>query len=94
MILGFLLLALQAVSGSCGAEETQESEKPSFKTTLFQGIAEDWCNSLYNGFVPLISFAQGSEHQTHWVFQEQIDSLLPFYEFYTADMDADEGEPA
>lgn len=92
--MGFLLLALQAVSGSCGAEETQESEETGFRNRFFQGIAEDWSNSLYSGFVPLVSFAQGNEHQTHWILQGQIDSLLPFYEYYTADMDGDEREPA
>jgi len=93
VILGFLLLALQAVSGSCGAEETQEPEKTGFQDTLFQGIAEDWRNFLYSWFVPIVSFAQGNEHQTHWVLQEQIDSLLPFYEYYTADMGTDSEEP-
>lgn len=94
MILGFLLLALQAVSGSCGAEETQESEETGFRNRFFQGIAEDWGNSLYSGFVPLVSFAQGNVHQTHWILQGQIDSLLPFYEYYTADMDGGEQEQA
>lgn len=94
MILGFLLLALQAVSGSCGAEETQEPEKTGFKDTLFQGMAEDWRDALYGWFVPVVSFAQGNEHRTHWILQEQIDSLLPFYEYYTADMSAETEEPA
>ncbi len=94
MILGFLLLALQAVSGSCGAEETQEPETTGFKDTLFLGIAEDWRDALYGWFVPVVSFAQGNEHRTHWILQEQIDSLLPFYEYYTADMSAETEEPA
>jgi len=94
VILGFLLLALQAVSGSCGAEETQEPEKTGFKDTLFQGMAEDWRDALYGWFVPVVSFAQGNEHRTHWILQEQIDSLLPFYEYYTADMSAETEEPA
>ena len=92
MILGFLLLVLQAVSGSCGAEEARELEKTGWKDTLYQGIVEDWGNSLYGWFVPIVSFAQGSEHQTHWLLQGQIDSLLPFYEYYTADMDPEPGE--
>lgn len=89
------------MSGGCGAEETREqeiqeqkTEKTGFRAALFQGIAEDWGNALYSCFVPLVSFAQGSEHQTYWVLQEQIDSLLPFYEYYTADMDSDTGESA
>lgn len=94
MILGFLLLVLQAVSGSCGAEGSQEPEKAGFKDSFYQGIAEDWGNSLYSWFVPIVSFAQHSEHQTHWFLQGQIDSLLPFYEYYTADMDPKMGESA
>lgn len=93
MILGFLLLVFQAVSGSCGAEEAREPEKTGWRDTFYQGIAEDWGSSLYHWFVPIISFAQGSEHQTHWLLQGQIDSLLPFYEYYTADMDPEAGEP-
>lgn len=94
MILGFLLLVFQAVSGSCGAEEAREPEKTGWRDTFYQGIAEDWGNSLYHWFVPVVSFAQGSEHQTHWFLQGQIDSLLPFYEYYTADMDPEADEPA
>lgn len=94
MILGFLLLVLQAISGSCGAEETDGSEEAGWKDTFYQGIAEDWGNSLYGWFVPIISFARGSEHQTHWLLQGQIDSLIPFYEYYTADMDLKGGESA
>ena len=100
MILGFLILLLQVVSGSCGAKETQEQEmaekpeKSGFQDTLFQGIAEDWRDALYSWFVPIVSFAQGNEHQTHWILQGQIDSLLPFYEYYTADMETDLEEPA
>ncbi len=100
MILGFLILLLQAISGSCGAEETQESEKTQepektgFQYTLFQGIAEDWRNTLYSWFVPIVSFAQGNEYRTHWILQGQIDSLLPFYEYYTAYMETDPEEPA
>lgn len=93
-MLGFLLLVLQAVSGSCGAEEVREPERTGWKDTFYQGIAEDWGNSLYGWFVPIISFAQGSEHQTHWLLQGQIDSLLPFYEYYTADMDPETDESA
>ena len=100
MVLGFLLLGLQAVSGGCGAEDTQEqeprgqeTEKTGFRAALFQGLAEDWGNALYNDFVPLISFAQGNKHQTYWILQEQIDSLLPFYEYYTADMYMNDEEP-
>lgn len=94
MILGFLLLVLQAVSGSCGAEETRKPEEAGWKDTFYQGIAEDWGNFLCGWFVPIVSFAQGSEHQTHWLLQGQIDSLLPFYEYYTADMDPKAGESA
>ena len=93
-ILGFLVLLLQSISGSCGAEEPQEPEKSGFQETLLQGLAEDWRNTLYSWFVPIVSFAQGNEHQTHWVLQGQIDSLLPFYEYYTADMETDTEEPA
>ena len=83
------------MSGGCGAEEAQEPEKTGFSDTLFQGIAQDWCNVLYSRFVPIVSFARDSGHETHWVMQEQINSLLPFYEYYTADMeDEEEGEPA
>lgn len=89
MILGFLVLELQAVSSGCGAEDAKEQENTGFKYTLFQGIAEDWGKSLYNWFVPLVSFAQDSGHETYWILQEQIDSLLPFYGYYTADMDRD-----
>ncbi|MCM1304945.1 MAG: stage II sporulation protein P [Lachnospiraceae bacterium] len=94
VILGFLILFLQAASESCGADGTQEPEKTGFRDTLFQGLAEDWRNALYGWFVPLVSFAQGSGHQTHWLLQGQIDSLLPFYGYYTADMDDDAKEPA
>ncbi len=89
MVLGFLVLGLQAVSSGCGAEDAKEQENTGFKYTLFQGIAEDWGKSLYNWFVPLVSFAQDSGHETYWILQEQIDSLLPFYGYYTADMDRD-----
>lgn len=88
--MALLLAGLQAVSGSCGADGPQE--QADLDNTFFQGIAQDWSNALCSGFVPLVSFAQGNEHETYWVLQEQIDSLLPFYEYYTADMDTDTDE--
>ncbi len=93
VILGFLLLVLQVISGGCGTEETQEPEKTGFRDTLFQGLAQDWCGILYSWFVPIVSFTQDSGHETHWVLQEQINSLLPFYEYYIADME-EGSEPA
>ena len=78
------------MSGGCGANEPQDQADGGFKRIFLQGMAKDWCNTLYSSYVPLVSYAQSNGHETYWVLQEQIDSLLPFYEYYTVDMDTDE----
>ena len=84
-----MLLGLQAVSGGCGADERQDQADGGFNRIFLQGMAKDWCNALYSSYVPLVSYVRSNRHETYWVLQEQINSLLPFYEYYTVDMDTD-----
>ena len=78
------------MSGGCGANDLQDQADVGFDQIFLQGMAKDWCNALYSSYVPLVSYAQSNGHETYWVLQEQIDSLLPFYEYYMMDMDTDE----
>ena len=84
-----MLLGLQTVSGGCGVNDQQEQAEGGLERIFLQGMAKDWCNALYSSYVPLVSYAQSNKHETYWVLQEQIDSLLPFYGYYTTDMDTD-----
>ena len=83
-----MLFGLQAVFKGCGARDLQY-QADGIDRILLQGMAKDWCNALYSSYVPLVSYAQSNRHETYWVLQEQINSLLPFYEYYTVDMDTD-----
>ncbi len=89
MVLAFLLLGLQTLTGGCGAEPGDKAGEDDFGSLIFNGVAQDWSEALYGWYVPLISFAQGEKHETYWAMQGQIDSLLPFYGYYTRDMDTD-----
>lgn len=41
---------------------------------------------LYSRFMPSLAFTEEGNHRTHWLFQCQIDSLLPFYGYLTRDL--------
>lgn len=47
---------------------------------------------LYDQFMPGIAFSAESSYGTHWLLQEQIDCLIPFYGFLTRGMAQEDGE--
>lgn len=65
-----------------------EAEKKKGKTlhNILVGMTDGLDEALCDSFLPMLSFAGENAHGTHWLLQEQLDSLVPSYGFFTSDM--------
>lgn len=64
------------------------AEKKTGRTlkNMLVGMADGLDGALCDIFLPALSFAGESVHGTYWLLQEQIDSLVPSYGFFTSGM--------
>ena len=91
LVLAILFLGIQAVtkSGSAAVTDTVEMGD-TIGGAMLKGLAQEAENMLYGQFMPCITFAALSGRQTHWLWQEQIDGLLPFYGYLMQDKPKEE----
>lgn len=95
LLLAILFLFVQAMAKSCGAAVSGSAEgKDSIGRYLLRSLAGGVEAVLYDQFMPGIAFTAGDRHGTHWLLQEQIDCLIPFYGFLTRGMKTEEGDTA
>lgn len=90
-----LFLVLQGTTAGCrgGAAESGTAEREDAQGAgMLLEIAEAAERSLYDMFMPGILFERSGSHETCWLLQEQIDSLIPFYGYVTANLGEDELE--
>lgn len=80
----FLLLGFQMLTQSCGArvEELTENTQ-TLGGALLQELADTAERVLYDTYMAGISVSLEGDHETFWLLQEQIDSVLPFYGYLT-----------
>lgn len=81
------MLGAQAIFKSCTADTAVPEEKQSrVLQAVLSGMAEELDGALYDTFLPAFSFAGENIHGTYWLLQEQLDSLIPAYGYFTAGM--------
>ena len=88
MTMAFLLLGFQVLMQSCGtqAESAAQEQKTTIPKALLQELADSAGQTLYDIYMPSLAFFRESEHETYWILQEQIESLLPFYGYVMEDL--------
>jgi len=92
LVLAVLLLCIQTLTDSCGASVQETAgNQDTMKSALMDSMADGMGEILYGQFLPGIAFAAEGRHGTHWLLQEQIDSLIPFYGYLTGGVE-EEGE--
>ena len=79
-----MLLLYGSITGS-GTErkKTGLNSFGIFMLREFAGVLEE---NLYNIFTPCISFTGTGGHETHWLFQGQIDGIFPLYGYVIRDV--------
>lgn len=93
LLLAILFLGIQAVTKSCSAAVTDTVEMgDTIGGAMIRSFAQEAKDMLYGQFMPCITFAAENGRQTYWLWQEQIDGLLPFYSYLVRDMPKEEEE--
>lgn len=84
----FVLLFFQmlADSGSAQAESLTNQSKP-LSGALLQELADTAKRAMYGAYMPGLAYSLKGDHETFWILQEQIDSVLPFYGYLTEGLD-------
>lgn len=81
--LAVLFLFLISVKRELNAAQT------SLGTVIKQGLAVEFCNSIYQNFVPAFAFVQERQGNKGWFTEKQVRSIMPVYgytmEKYTED---------
>ena len=90
----FLLLGFQVLAHGCGTQESMDQDrKATIAQALLQELAVDAERMLYDVYMPSLSFSRGSDHETYWILQEQVESVLPIYGYVMDNLgDHDTGE--
>lgn len=83
LLLGFQMLIK---SGSARVERLTEQAKP-LSGAMLQEVADTAKRELYGIFMPGLAYSLKGDHETFWILQEQIDSVLPFYGYLTEGLD-------
>jgi len=71
--LAVLFLFLLSVRKELGAGEH------SLDNVVKQGLAGEFCNSIYHNFVPAFSFVQENGSETVWLLDRQMTEVMPIY---------------
>lgn len=84
----FLMLGFQVLMQGYGsqAESASQEQKTTIPGALLQELADTAGQTLYETYMPVLAFFRESKHETYWILQEQIESLLPFYGYVTDDL--------
>ena len=73
--------------------KSKEDSKASLGTIMLREFAAAMGESMYEMFVPCIAFAEEGGYGSCWLFQEQMEGLLPLYKYVVRDLrwgDADD----
>lgn len=84
VLAAFLLLGLQALTESFSTRFDRLTEQSlPLGNAMIQELADTMERALYDTYMSGLTFSQRGEHETYWLLQEQIDSVLPFYGYLT-----------
>ena len=80
----FLLLGFQALTESFSTRFDRLTEQSlPLGSAMIRELADTVERALYDTYMTCLTFSQRGEHETYWLLQEQIDSVLPFYGYLT-----------
>ena len=85
LIIGFRIL----LGGSGTQAENTNGDRSTLGSAMLQELAAASGEMLYDIYMPNLSLAMESGHETYWILQEQIDTVLPFYGYLTEGLGAD-----
>ena len=89
-VIVLILLFFQVLMHGCSSRPREtEAEQDTLKSAMLGELGDTVKRTLYSVYMPSLSFSLESDHETYWLLQEQIDSVLPFYGYL---MDGLEGE--
>lgn len=88
VVVVFVLLFFQmlADSGSARGESLTKQSMP-LSGAMLQELADTAKRALYGAYMPGLAYSLKGDHETFWILQEQIDSVLPFYGYLTEGLD-------
>lgn len=80
-----LLIMMQGIVTGNGTKSKEDS-KASLGTIMLREFAAAMGESMYEMFVPCIAFAEEGGYGSCWLFQEQMEGLLPLYKYVVRDL--------
>ena len=86
-ILAVLFLVLQTVAAGCSEWHTEDGNvRDTFGMGMLADLAGVSADTLYDTFVPCYAYMRESSHETYWLLQAQVESLLPFYGYLSGEV--------
>lgn len=88
-VAALLFLALQGTIAGCRkkVEAEVQSGESGLKAGILRETADAAGKKLYAMFMPGVLFEADGGHETCWLLQEQMDSLVPFYGYVTGNLE-------
>lgn len=87
-----LMIGLQILLRGC-TPDRETSESSESRHVILRGLwseaLDELDGALADTYMPMVSFAAESEHETYWLLQEQMDSIFPIYGYLTEGMTED-----
>ena len=80
-----LLIMMQGIVTGNGTKSKEDSTA-SLGTIMLREFAAAMGESMYEMFVPCIAFAEEGGYGSCWLFQEQMEGLLPLYKYVVRDL--------
>lgn len=86
--LSVLLLGIQIITNSCGAARQEAEGREGIGAAMLRSLAGEAEDMLYRQFLPALALQGGG---SHWFWQEQIDTLFPFYGYLSQSASEQDG---
>ncbi len=77
---------LAAVAGCSGQDGKGAGARDTLGMAMLVELAGEAADALYDTFVPCFSYVREGSHETYWILQQQVESLLPFYGYLSGEV--------
>lgn len=81
-----IVIGLQLLLRGCASAEESAKEQHVILQGMFSEVWNELDSALTDAYMPVVSFAMESEHETYWLLQEQLDTVFPAYRYFAAGM--------
>lgn len=72
---GLVVLLLFLIS----VKRELDAAQNSLGDVVKQGIAKEFCDSIYENFVPTFAFVQEKQSEANWLLESQMTNMMPIY---------------